>query len=79
MATNSRSAIPKVCKENWLQMDPSEKARFCNLCQKNVFEYSQESTSESDEVVCLRFQGNNEKAKKHTLIVKIANLLVKKK
>ncbi len=79
MATNNRSSIPKVCKENWLQMNPSEKARFCHLCQKNVFDYSQGSTSEFDEIVCLRYQENNEKAKKYTLITKIVNLLVKKK
>lgn len=46
--------MPKSCQENWLELSPNEKVRFCNLCQKNVFDQSS-TASDSDEIVCLRY------------------------
>lgn len=32
--------IPKPCSENWNQMTPDEKGRFCQHCQKVVIDFS---------------------------------------
>jgi hypothetical protein len=74
MASTPRFTIPKVCKENWLQMNPSEKARFCNLCQKNVFDFTEGKSLESDQMVCLRYTESTQKTKTSNLIRKIADL-----
>ena len=46
--------IPKSCQENWLELSPNEKVRFCNLCQKNIFDNPNEE-AETGEVVCMRY------------------------
>ena len=33
-------SIPEPCQENWQQMDPSEKGRFCNACAREVVDFS---------------------------------------
>lgn len=78
MATNNRSAIPKVCTENWLQMNPSEKARFCHLCQKNVFDYSDGTGLESDQMVCLRYTESTQKQNSSNLIHRFKTIFRKK-
>ncbi|SHF67193.1 hypothetical protein SAMN05444377_11553 [Flavobacterium fontis] len=35
---SSLHAIPKSCAENWLDLNPTEKARFCTLCHQNIFD-----------------------------------------
>ena len=55
--------IPNPCSENWNEMNPEEKGRFCSVCskcvidftEKNTFEIQQIITEKSDESVCGRF------------------------
>ena len=46
--------MPKSCQENWLDLSPNEKVKFCNLCQKNIFDQTTEG-SESNEIICMRY------------------------
>ena len=58
--------IPNPCSENWNEMNPEEKGRFCSVCskcvidftEKNTFEIQQIITEKSDESVCGRFYNN---------------------
>jgi hypothetical protein len=66
--------IPNPCSENWNEMNPEEKGRFCSVCSKCVIDFTEKKASEiqqiitekSDESVCGRFynhQLNNEDSK----------------
>lgn len=35
--------VPKPCHENWNEMTPNEKGRFCNQCSKTVIDFSKMS------------------------------------
>lgn len=40
MAKNIQLHIPEPCHENWDQMSPVDKGRFCGSCQKQVVDFS---------------------------------------
>ncbi|MCC9020390.1 carboxypeptidase-like regulatory domain-containing protein [Flavobacterium lipolyticum] len=54
-------SIPKPCHENWHEMSPTEKGKFCSNCQKNVIDFTKSSNREillaynKNENLCGRF------------------------
>lgn len=56
--------IPEPCQENWQNMTPVEKGRFCASCQKTVLDFTQLSDNEianiinKKEYLCGRFTAN---------------------
>lgn len=56
-------SIPKPCHEDWLQMSPNQKGRFCKSCSKSVIDFTTKTNEEiqhyfkenSGNEVCGRF------------------------
>lgn len=54
--------IPEPCHENWLEMIPTEKGKFCSNCQRNVIDFTKASDKEillaynKNENLCGRFR-----------------------
>lgn len=46
--------IPEPCHEDWNKMTPTQKGKFCNVCTKEVIDF----TSESDEAIVNHYQKN---------------------
>lgn len=46
MSSKINISIPKPCHENWQKMSPLEKGRFCDSCQKQVFDFTKSSDTE---------------------------------
>ena len=40
MKTHYSISIPKPCHEDWSQMSPNEKGRFCQSCSKSVIDFT---------------------------------------
>ncbi|MEN2399906.1 carboxypeptidase-like regulatory domain-containing protein [Flavobacterium sp. MC2016-06] len=74
MAHKIRISIPEPCHENWLEMSPSQKGRFCSNCQKNVIDFTKASDREivlaynENENLCGRF--NNYQLNRDLIIPK---------
>lgn len=39
-------SIPKACHEDWNQMTPGERGRFCSMCKKTVLDFSEKTDEE---------------------------------
>lgn len=54
--------IPEPCHENWHQMTPTQKGRFCKSCNKEVIDFTRSPKSElaratkKDQSICGRFK-----------------------
>ena len=58
--------LNKACSEQWENMTPNEKGSFCDVCSKNVIDFTQLSTREISEKIknskgeiCARLTKNN--------------------
>jgi len=79
-AKTKSDAVPKSCQENWLELNPDEKSRFCTLCQMNVFDFSDKDSNTTKDV-CLRYSTTieNDKKGKSNILHKVSKYLIKKK
>jgi hypothetical protein len=55
MKNNIKITIPEPCHENWLEMTPTEKGRFCSNCQKDVIDF----IKASDREILIAYNKNN--------------------
>ena len=56
--------IPEPCHEDWNQMTPTDKGKFCSVCTKEVFDFTQVTDEElvkrvhNNEKICGRFKSS---------------------
>ena len=46
MTTKFKLSIPEPCHENWNQMSKTNTGKFCNVCTKNVVDFTQKLPNE---------------------------------
>jgi len=62
--TQFKISIPEPCHENWNKMTPTEKGKFCSVCQKNVYDFRKSTdleiirTFNENENLCGRFKNS---------------------
>lgn len=59
MGKSVQVKIPQPCHENWAEMTPAEKGRFCASCQKTVFDFTQMNDRQLLEVLKTRNKGSH--------------------
>lgn len=80
MKTFGKITITKPCQENWETMTPTTQGRFCNLCAKNVIDFSVMSSQEiqnysithASEETCGKFR----KEQLSSIIIEIPDQLI---
>lgn len=50
--------IPNPCQEEWNQMTPDEKGRFCSVCAKSVIDFTEKSDEEIKEIITQNLENN---------------------
>jgi len=79
MPEKIKNSIPKSCQENWLELNPDEKIRFCTLCQQNIFDVTENKHSNDN---CLRSSltiPNNNRKQRYNLLNKFSDFLINSK
>lgn len=84
-----RITIPEPCHEDWAKMTPTEKGKFCSVCTKEVFDFTQASDEElvkrvtQGKSMCGRFKKSQldrevklERKSKNSLLPYAASLLM---
>ncbi|WP_044398583.1 carboxypeptidase-like regulatory domain-containing protein [Lacinutrix sp. Hel_I_90] len=56
MRTSIHLSIPKPCYEDWNNMSPNEKGRYCCACEKTVYDF----TNKTDEYIVKSFKKNGQ-------------------
>lgn len=46
----NKFTVPKPCHENWENMLPEEQGRFCTSCHKKVYDFTEKSDQEIQEI-----------------------------
>jgi hypothetical protein len=59
MGKSIQIKIPQPCHENWAEMTPAEKGRFCASCQKTVFDFTALNDRQLMEVLKNQKQGSH--------------------
>ena len=69
-------SIPKPCSEKWNEMTPTEKGRFCSVCERNLIDFTHFSDDEllrfvknNDDKLCGRFTKNQVDRKLESTVV----------
>lgn len=75
--------IPKPCHENWSNMTPKEKGRFCSWCSKTVIDFTKQSEKEIQEYLIenknKRICGHFYKKQLDSIVIEIPELTFNQK